>query len=223
MEYFMKVLIVSGGDLTPSYLKEFLKNDPQDYIIAADSGLDTMREAGIAPDLILGDYDSVNGGSKSLKVYADQGIPILKYKSEKNFTDTEAALDEAIQRGGKNCEISILGACGGRLDHFLGNIQDLVIPLRAGIKATIINEQNRISLVDRPFPLKKSEAFGTYISFLPFTESCEGVTLKGFKYPLENKTLVQGNSLGISNEIKDDIAYVSIQSGILIMVESKDR
>lgn len=218
----MKILIVSGGKLTASYLKKFLANCPQDYIIAADSGLNTLEEAGVVPNLILGDYDSLHGGAEVLKLYQEQNIPILKYKAEKNFTDTEAALDEAIRRGGKDCEISILGACGGRLDHFLGNLQDLVIPLRAGVRATIIDEQNRICLLNRPLTLKKSEAFGKYISFLPFTERSEGVTLRGFKYPLDDKTLVQGNSLGISNEITEETAEISLKTGILIMVESRD-
>ncbi len=218
----MKILIVSGGKLTASYLKSFIGEHPQDYIIAADRGLDILQRADIAPNLILGDYDSLEGGKTELTAYATKNIPILKYKAEKNFTDTEAALDEAIQRGGRNSEISILGACGGRLDHFLGNLQDLVIPLKAGVRATIIDEQNRISLLNKPLTIRKNEAFGKYISFLPFTERCEGVTLRGFKYPLENKTLVQGNSLGISNEITEGTAEVSLKSGILIMVQSKD-
>lgn len=215
-------MIVSGGELTPSYLKQFAEAYHGDFIIAADSGLDVMHQAGVLPDLILGDYDSVKGGAGALKEYADRQIPILKYKAEKNFTDTEAALDEAVKRCGQDGEIAVLGACGGRLDHFLGNLQDLVIPLKAGVKAVIVNDRNRISLLDRPAVIRRSEAFGKYISFLPFTETCKGVTLRGFKYPLEEKTLVQGNSLGISNEITSDWAEVSLKSGILIMVQSTD-
>lgn len=219
----MKILIVSGGELSPAYLAKFAAKNPQDFVIAADSGLDTLKKAGIIPDLILGDYDSLDGGSAALKDYADRKIPILKYKAEKNFTDTEAALDEAVRRGGKESFISILGACGGRLDHFLGNLQDLVIPLKAGVRAEIVNEQNRISLLDHSLTIRKKDAFGKYISFLPFTEKCKGVTLKGFKYPLSDKTLVQGNSLGISNEIVDEKAEVSLSSGILIMIQSSDQ
>lgn len=214
----MKTLIVAGGVLRPQFLKIFLKKSPQDLVIAADRGLDHLIAAGLTPDLILGDYDSTALDVGTIS--SGREIPVERYPAEKNFTDMEAALNVAIQKG--STEIVILGATGGRLDHFLANVQGLLLPLRAGIPARIIDEQNEICLLDGPRKLQKEAVFGTYVSFLPLTGHCEGVTLRGFKYPLVDHALEQGTSLGVSNEIVEEEATVEFQSGILVMVMSKD-
>ena len=54
----MKTLIVAGGELSSAFLMSCMKTDPPDYVIAADRGLDVLAEAGIRPDLVLGDFDS---------------------------------------------------------------------------------------------------------------------------------------------------------------------
>jgi thiamine pyrophosphokinase len=118
--------------------------------------------------------------------------------------------------------IDIFGATGSRLDHVLANIHLLMIPMQLEINACIIDKSNKIYLKKDSFSLKKSEQFGDYVSLLPFSEKVNGLTLKGFKYPLDHITLSAGNSLGISNEIWDDEAMVDLSEGILIVIESRD-
>lgn len=216
----MKTVIVCAGSLDRGFLTDYFREHPQDYVIAADKGLDYLTEAGIAPDLILGDYDSVSSPDCAEK-FREEGTEVLSFAAEKDFTDTEAAINEAIRRN--SSEITLLGAAGGRLDHFLSNLNCLLLPLRAGIPAYIADRQNRIQLICTETHLKKKDTFGKYVSLLPFTDTVEGLQLSGFKYPLDGVLLTKDNSLGISNEISEDEAVISFAKGILILIFSKDE
>ena len=105
----------------------------------------------------------------------------------------------------------------------MGNLQSLQVPLKHGAKAWIIDSQNVITMWDSSFSIKKQESFGKYISFLAISEKVEGITLKGFKYPLYKYTMANDDGIGISNEIQEDMAYVEFESGILLMIMSKDK
>ena len=216
----MKTLIVGGGSLDGRFLRQYLNTCRPDYIIAADSGLDVLDECGIRPDLILGDFDSVKG-KEAVERYREEGSEILTFPVEKDFSDSEAALYEAAGRG--STEIDILGGCGGRLDHFLANVLNLRIPLSKGIRARILDEQNEIFLTDGPLVLKRGGGGYRFVSFLPLFGEVRGLTLRGFRYPLENTRVTAENaSLCISNEIISDTAAVLIESGTLAVVRSKD-
>ena len=127
----------------------------------------------------------------------------------------------AIRRGAER--ITLLGATGTRLDHVLGNIELLGIGLKAGIPIQICDAHNRIRMIDRGMTLARKEQFGTYVSLIPYTECVEHLTLTGLKYPLTDACLRGFCSLGVSNEIVADTAEISFESGILLVVESKDR
>ena len=116
----------------------------------------------------------------------------------------------------------ILGCLGRRFEHALANVQILLHALRKGIPCSIVDARNRISLLDGPADLERSRIWGRYISLIPFTEQVTGVTLTGFKYPLEEAVLVQGESLGISNELVLERGRISFREGILIYIESRD-
>jgi thiamine pyrophosphokinase len=108
------------------------------------------------------------------------------------------------------------------LDHVLANIHLLLLPMQLKVKASLIDGNNMIYLRQESFTLKKREQFGNYVSLLPFTEKVRGLTLRGFKYPLNHIILTSGNSLGISNEIVGEEASVEFSEGILLVIESRD-
>lgn len=141
-------------------------------------------------------------------------------ESGKDDTDTEYAIREAIRRGAM--EIVVIGATGTRIDHVLGNISLLGIGLEEQIKISLVDEHNRIRMINQPLTIRKAEQYGKYVSLIPFSEKVSGVTLRGLKYPLTDYTMGGFNSLGISNEIVSDEATISFSSGELIVIESKD-
>lgn len=169
------------------------------------------------PDYILGDFDSID--KKVLEKYKTQKIKINELKPEKDFTDTEEAINLAINL--KSSEIVIIGAIGTRIDHVLANINVLKIALDNNIKAKIINEHNEIELINNELIIEKNNLY-KYISIMPLTTQVEGITITGMKYPLENYTLTIGNSLGVSNEQIEKTAKIKVKDGILIVIKSRD-
>ncbi|MDO4478246.1 MAG: thiamine diphosphokinase [Lachnospiraceae bacterium] len=212
-------LIIGGGCLESAFLEEMLARFPEAVIIAADRGAETLKAVGRYPDYMLGDFDSASAETKSF--FEASRCPTEVYPAEKDFTDTEAAIRKALAMGCE--ELWLLGMTGGRLDHFLANVHNLLLPLEAGVRAVIADPQNRISLLDGRTVVRKDEAFGRYISFLPLTDRVEGLTLEGFRYPLNKCSLGKGISLCVSNEMAENEAIVSFDGGILMMIQSKDR
>lgn len=188
-------------------------------IIAGDRGLEALYQLKIIPNHVVGDFDSVS--PEILEFYKKQPQIIFHtYHAEKDNTDTDIALKLAIQI--RSSEITILGALGKRMDHALANIHILKDALEANIPCKIIDEHNRIYLINTEKTLEKDKVYGKYISLIPLTSTVEGLTLTGFKYPLNHYTLPIGTSLGISNEIIEDMAHIKMEKGILIVIESKD-
>ena len=213
----MKTLIVSGGELNKDFLQAFISNNEMDYIIAVDKGLEILDSINILPNCILGDFDSIKNGI--LEKYNRQDIKIIKLNPEKDFSDTHMALKEAIER--KSAEIYILGALGKRMDHAIANIHILREALENNIECKIIDTNNIIKLITIGTEFVHKSKY-KYISLFPLTTSVKGISLKGFKYPLTNDMLTIGHSIGVSNELLENIGTISISDGILIMVQSND-
>ena len=188
-------------------------------IIAGDKGLEALYQLKIIPNHVVGDFDSVS--PEILEFYKKQSQIIFHtFNAEKDNTDTDIAFKLAIQL--KSSKITILGALGKRMDHAIANIHILKDALEANIPCQIIDEHNRIYLINKEMTLEKDKVYGKYVSLIPLTSTVEGLTLTGFKYPLNHYTLPIGTSLGISNEIIGDIAHIEMKKGILIVIESRD-
>ena len=209
--------IITGGSLSAGFLEEYLSNHKEELLVVVDGALAVTHELGIRPGFIVGDFDTVN--QELLSLY-DKKI-ILRHPPEKDQTDTELAIGTAL---GAGCEeLVFLGATGSRLDHSLGNIFLLENLLKQGIRAEILNENNRLYLKNQSFTLHRKNTRGDFLSLLPLTETVEDVTLTGFKYPVENLTFYRERTLGISNEITEEEARVEFSKGTFIVVESRDK
>ena len=213
----MNTLIISGGDIDIKYIKENYKK--YQNIIAVDRGLETLYELKIMPNHVVGDFDSIN--TEILKFYQDNSkINFHQFNPEKDYTDTDIALKLAIELN--STEIAIIGALGKRMDHALANIHILIYAINSNILCYILDENNKIYLIKDNITLRRDEVYGKYISLIPLTTTVEGLTLSGFKYNLDNFSLSIGKSLGVSNEIVEEVASIKFKEGILIVIESKD-
>lgn len=216
-----RTLIVAGGRIDRDFALSFLSGKSYEKVIAVDGGLRTVRELQLMPTDIVGDFDTVE--PELLACYEGrEDIRIRRFQPQKDDTDSEIAVDMAIQYGSTG--VDILGASGSRLDHTLGNIRLLGLLHRAGIPACIYDANNRIRLVERECVIRRQEAYGTYVSLLPFTQKAEGITLQGFRYPLTDYTmeLFITPTLGISNELAAEEGRISVKNGVLLVIESKD-
>lgn len=216
---YQKVLIISGGSISDDFAKEWIGQYQPDFTIVADSGMEFMRRVSLMPDMIIGDFDSVKADTLAF-FKGQQGITWKELNPVKDDTDTEFAIRQAISLGAK--EITVLGATGTRLDHVLGNVALLGIGLQERIAIQLVDANNRIRMINKSFCLMKEEQFGNFVSLLPYFGEVKGVTLKGFKYPLENYTMGTFSSLGISNEIVEEKAEILFEEGILLVIEARD-
>ena len=214
-----RCLIVTGGTIDIAFAKDFLSQRSYDYVIAADAGLEVLRPLHISPNAVVGDLDTVD--KKVLEEYQNQpDIEFEIHKPEKDETDTELALLTAARQG---CEaVDILGALGGRMDHAIGNIQLMYQFLCQGMEVNIYDARNRLYLLGGHKVFHREKVYGKYISFLPMTETVEGLTLRGFKYPLQRRTIGLGTSLCISNELKREEGILELERGVLLCVEAHD-
>lgn len=211
----LKAVIVCGGAINGyENLKKHFEN--AGLVICADSGAHHLRNFGVEPDLMLGDFDSIS--KDDYLFFEKNGVEITRYPVEKDMTDAELAVNTAIGKGCRN--IIMLGATGTRLDHTLANILLLKRMISAGVKGIIADDYNEIHLIDKFIELEREDGFK--VSLLPVFGKVAGVTTKGLFYPLKGAALEQAATLGISNEFIDDIASISIESGLLLVIKSRD-
>lgn len=210
-----RIIICTGGQLGSWTLPLI---HPGDTLIGADRGALFLVQHGFTPDLALGDFDSVT--PEQLELIRSNSRKTLAYDPiDKDYTDTELAFRHALDQS--PYEIVMLGALGSRFDHSLANVHLLKLALEKGIKASITDEHNTITLVGTG-TIELHQSDYSHISLLPLSEQVTGITLNGFAYPLHEATLQIGQSLGISNILADPVGTLTVRTGILLVIQSKD-
>mgnify|MGYP002703966997 CR=1 FL=1 len=216
------VIIVSGGNIQRDFALDFLQKNKKENVclIAADKGVEFFIKTDWVPDVAVGDFDSLSAaGEKYLDSLKE--TEIVRLKPEKDDSDTQSAVNFAIDRGAKN--ITIFGATGNRIDHLLANFGLLVLGRERDADITLIDQWNYMKLVESGTVLKKKEQFGKYVSFFSLEGDLTGLTLRGFKYPLNKYHLkVSDSGLTVSNEIVDEEACVEFDAGSLLMLMTRD-
>jgi thiamine pyrophosphokinase len=210
----MKAAIICNGSIENyAVMKEKLTN--ADYIICADGGTRHAYHMNIIPDIIIGDLDSSK--DEYIEYFTGKDVPILKYSSDKDKTDTHICLEYAME---KYDEILLLGATGSRFDHTLGNVSILRLAADKGKRACIVDENNEIYVVKDGLRLKGSK--GDILSLLPLSSKVEGINITGVLYPLQNAVMEIGNPYGVSNKFAGSEAELTISTGYMIVIKSKD-
>lgn len=213
----MKIIIVAGGP--PEYIPDIKANTSESITwVGVDRGVHYLLEQNIIPQKAFGDFDSVTAAE--LAEMKKKITDLDMFPSEKDETDTELAVDWAMAQNPSS--ITMFGVTGGRLDHFLGNVQLLLKGIQNGFTIEIRDKQNILYLVNPgQYPIKMNKDL-PYISFLPITPTVSGITLDGFKYPLKNRNIKWGDTLCISNELDTENGTFSFKDGILMMIRSRD-
>lgn len=212
------VIIVAGGRpaLWPQ-LSDYL-NDATAWV-GVDRGAYYLIERGILPTVAVGDFDSLS----LVELEAVQALVTDIHYSvpEKNDTDTQLALLWTLKTY-PQVPIKIIGATGGRLDHFLSN---LWLPLESRFQADIerielVDQQNTISYyLPGDYTLEKDERMA-YLAYVCLT-AVENLTLYDAKYQLVDCQTTLPKSFA-SNEFIGETTRFSFSSGIIAVIQSKD-
>ena len=211
----MKSYIFIGGEVDKSALESPIPENA--LVIAADSGYDNAKMLGYAErcDFVVGDFDSTKE-----RAFCSRA-KIIRVPSEKDETDTQLAINAALENGAD--ELYIIGGLSGRLDHTLSNLYLLEALEKGGNSACICDGKNRARYLKERSSVLIPRGEYKYFGLIPTDKEAKGVTIKGAKYPLENAKLQKSNpSFAISNEVIGNFAMVSTKKGGLFVIESKE-
>jgi len=193
-----------------------------ELVIAADGGYASAGRLGFAPDLLIGDLDSIDAETHARAAAA--GLAVERASPDKDASDTELAVLEARRRGADR--ITVLGALGGpRLDHALANIWLLAHPSLGGTETVLLDSVTRLSIVrapdasGKPVTRRVDGQSGATITLLPLGGEVTGVTTDGLRYPLRDEPLHVGPARGLSNVRTATTASVRVRAGRLLVVE----
>ncbi|WP_434750770.1 thiamine diphosphokinase [Paenibacillus amylolyticus] len=211
---YKRIVIFTGGQLAKEFLQEI---KPDDVIIAADRGALYLIQHGIKPHIAVGDFDSITDDEREI-VSSNSMEFVACDPIHKDLTDTEMAFETALDH--EPTHILIFGATGTRMDHTLANVHILVRAMQHHISCALQDEHNYMTLTTSSCIVEQRGY--TYVSLLPLTHEVTGISLEGFMYPLDQATIRMGQSLGISNKLLHESGTVTIDSGLLLIIQSKD-
>lgn len=180
---------------------------PGDLVIAADAGYLLCQRLAIAPDLVLGDFDSMP---------EPKGVPVRRVPAEKDDTDAMLALKTGLEAGRK--EFYLYGFTGGkRLDHTLANLQSLLFLRRAGARGFLYGDDFVWTAIENEaLTLRREVEWGLFSAFC-LGDEARGVDEAGFQYPLQDARLTAAFPLGVSNHFVEPEATVSVRKGALLV------
>jgi thiamine pyrophosphokinase len=207
----MAVLVFAGGDPVDEQWSRVLPLDA--LVIAADSGLDHVHALGRRADLVVGDLDSVTPAA--LERAGAERTAVEEHPADKDATDLELALDAAKRAGATR--VTVVGAGGGRLDHFLGNALLLVAPEWDAFELhALIGAAHAVVVRDAT---ELHGAVGSLVSLLAVAGPVHGITTDGLRWPLTGDELRPGSTRGVSNEMTAPFATVSVRDGVLLAIQ----
>ncbi len=201
-----KCLVITGGErVTKERIFSFINDDT--YIVCADKGGETAFDYGLTPDILLGDFDSIDS-----EVLKRTGLNIMEYPKDKDYTDTELAISYALEKGFE--DIVLVNATGDRIDHVFSTFMLLYKYRKANI--TILGNNFEAFIINGNYKILNMK--GRTLSIIPLKEKLEGVCLEGFKFPLKDRTVYLGDSLCVSNIVLEDEASILLKKGTAIVI-----
>lgn len=209
-----RCIIVGAGDFFG------LRRNPGhgDLLIAADAGLYNIAKCGLTPDIILGDFDSLDPDINSDLMggeAAEKKPEIVRFPIEKDDTDMMLGIKEGLSRGYTGFEL--YGGTGERIDHLLANLQTLAFLSCRGAEGWLYGENYAVTAISNGH-INFSARAGATVSVFAYGGPADGVTLSGFKYTLEGATLSPDFPLGVSNIADGGNAFIEVTSGTLLVV-----
>lgn len=229
-----RCIIVGAGD----FFGMPFQPAEEDYVIAADAGYENLKAVGIVPDLVVGDFDSmevegvkgVTGPVKDLDIFADaekaeyihhlqrielDGVETRVIDPIKNDPDMLACVRIGMERGFRS--FHLIGGTGKRIDHSIANLQALGFLAQQGMHGYLYGEHQLVRAIRNESVCFPKEMQG-YFSALSLSDECHGVTERGFKYIVTDVTLSNMMPTGLSNEFVGTEAEISVKDGTLLLI-----
>ena len=205
--------MVAHGDVAPADRE--LAAGAQ-LVIAADGGALALERWAIVPHLVVGDLDSL--GAERAAALEKRGAKVIRFPVAKDSSDLELALRYAFEGGAD--DIVLLGILGGaRVDHALVNVTLLADPAYRALGVRAVFGETQLRALHSGETLALRGPVGSTVTLVPIRGDARGVTTFGLRYPLADGTLHFGKSLGLSNVVATLPARVSVERGVLLVIE----
>jgi thiamine pyrophosphokinase len=203
------VILVGGTVVATEALRA--RTGAAGLVVAADGGLRHAAALGLAPDLLVGDLDSVDAATRAR--YPE--LATEAHPADKDALDLELALDAAAARGATGA--LIVGGLSGRLDQTLATVA-IAQARRAGGMAVDVADGVRSVWPLRPGETRRlALVAGARFSLLAL-DAVSVVSVAGARYPLERSALHRARGRGVSNEALGRLV-VTAHAGALVVVE----
>lgn len=199
----MSCVIFGAG----SYYGLVYRPQKEDYVIAADGGWQYCKREGIVPDLLLGDFDSLEVVPEFAHIHR---VPV-----EKDDSDMMLAIKDGLTHGQR--EFHLYGGMGGaRSDHTLANMQSLLYLTCHDARGWLYGDKERYTVIRNEaisFPARQQGIMSVFC----MGGDARGVTISGAQYPLDDASLSAEFPLGVSNHFIGKPITVSVRSGSLLI------
>jgi thiamine pyrophosphokinase len=208
-------IFLNGSPDSPDLLRHIAGR--ANLVVAADGGARFALEAGIVPELVVGDMDSL--GEDLAREVERRGAALERHPVRKDKMDGHLAVLAARERGATAADL--LCAAGGRLGALFATPHILLAAERIGLRSTVVADRGRMFVIEAG----TKTVHGTpqdSVSIFPLSGPAAGVTLEGMEYPLENASLQPGDTLGFHNELIGTEARVSVGEGALLVVQETE-
>lgn len=207
-------LFLNGDFLSPG--PEYLPAGEDTVLIAVDGGLRHIQALGLKPDLLIGDLDSVR--QIDIERAWQAGARVLRFPPEKNETDFELALAEAVRMNPGR--MIVHAALGGRMDQTLANLALAASDRYDGLNLVMAQGSEVLRFFSTRLDLSGKP--GDTVSLIPWEAPAVGVTTTNLLYPLRSETLFPDRSRGISNQMTAATASVSLTHGRLLCIHTRN-
>jgi thiamine pyrophosphokinase len=184
-----------------------------DLVVAADGGARHALEAGVAPNLVVGDMDSL--GEEPAREAERLGATLERHPARKDKMDGHLAVLAARRLGAEEADLVCAG--GGGMGALFAVAHVLLAAERAGLRAAVVAGWGGAFVVEGGTRTVEGEPDDS-VSIFPLSGPATGVTLEGLAYPLEDARLEPGDTLGFHNEMAGRRARVSVRSGALLVI-----
>ena len=205
--------MIAHGDVAPSD-RELAAT--ADVVIAADGGQLALDRWNVTPNFLVGDFDSL--GIERAASYRARGVNVVQFPVAKDQSDLEIAMRYALEA--RADDIVLLGILGGaRIDHALTNAMLLADPAYRGRGLRAVHGATELRALHAGETVDLRGEVGDTVTLVPVRGDATGVRTEGLRYPLSGQSLHFGKSLGLSNVIAQAGARVSIEQGVVLVIE----
>ncbi|MCI8624142.1 MAG: thiamine diphosphokinase [Provencibacterium sp.] len=209
------LIVAAGKAVRPDLLRRLAEGCV--HVAAVDGGYRHCRAAGLPPDSLWGDMDSLP--PELVEEACASGVEVERIPREKDDTDTLYALRRLRQEG--LTAVDIVCALGGRLDHLVANLQTLLYAARQGLSCRLVDDDSVAEALLPGIHRLKREGFPLF-SLFSLGDCCEGVSIRGAKYPLSDYRMENSFPIGVSNAFLEETAEVSFRSGALLLIRCRE-